>query len=102
MKRFQILVLLGVLSLGVVAADVPAVFDVWRQPQVWPRHMQLRNEFLNAIRRGDTKAMEASSRVTRADLDCPANPGFTPADYEVWFAPKKNSTLRKIKRLLAK
>lgn len=62
MKRFQILVLLGVLSLGVVAADVPAVFDVWRQPQVWPRHMQLRNEFLNAIRRGDTKAMEASSR----------------------------------------
>lgn len=48
------------------------------------------------------EAMEASSRVTRADLNCPANPGFTPADYEVWFAPKKNSTLRKIKRLLAK
>ena len=46
--------------------------------------------------------MEASSRVTRADLNCPANPGFTPADYEVWFAPKKTSTLRKIKRLLAK
>lgn len=48
------------------------------------------------------EVMEASSRVTRADLDCPANPGFTQADYEKWFDPKKNGTLKKIKRLLAK
>lgn len=48
------------------------------------------------------EVMKNQSRVTRADLDCPANPGFTPADYEKWFDPKKNGTLKKIKRLLAK
>ena len=48
------------------------------------------------------EVMEESSRVTRADLDCPANPSFTPADYEKWFHPERESMLKKAKRLLAK
>ena len=52
----------GLSAAAGVAETIPA-FNLWRQPQLWPRHMQLRGEFLNAVRRGDTKAMEASSRA---------------------------------------
>ncbi len=63
MKKFSLLFICGTLALNATAADVTPVFNVWRQPQIWPRHTQLRNSFLQAIRRGDTKAMEATSRA---------------------------------------
>ena len=63
MKKLSFCFLCATLMLDVVASDVTPAFDVWRQPQIWPRHMQLRNSFLQAIRRGDTKQMEAISRA---------------------------------------
>ena len=61
MKKLSALFAFGTLALA--AADMAPVFNVWRQPQLWPRHMQLRGEFLSAVRRGDTKAMETFSRA---------------------------------------
>ena len=46
------------------------------------------------------EVMEAASRVTRADLDCPANPSFTEGDYEKWFDPKRECALKKMKGFL--
>ena len=63
MKKFSFLAFCGIVSLASSSSDVTPVFDVWRQPQVWPRHIQLRNSFLQSIHRGDTKGMEAISRA---------------------------------------
>ena len=63
MKKLSLLLLGTTIALGMAAADATPSFDVWSQPQTWPRHIQLRNSFLQAIRRGDTKQMEAISRA---------------------------------------
>ena len=63
MKKISFLFFGAALALYAMAADVTPVFDVWRQPQLWLRHSQLRNEFLGAVRRGDTKAMETISKA---------------------------------------
>lgn len=63
MGKISILTSCATLALGVAAADVTPTFNIWRQPQIWPQHIQLRNSFLQAIRRGDTKGMESISRA---------------------------------------
>ena len=63
MKKFSFLLFCLLLAPSVTATDVTPTFDVWRQPQRWLRHTQLRNEFLGAIRRGDTRAMESISKA---------------------------------------
>lgn len=62
MKNFSTLLLAVFAVLGARADVIPA-FDLWRQPQVWPRHMQIRSQFLEAVRRGDTKLMETASKA---------------------------------------
>ncbi len=62
MKKYAFAVMLSA-AVAAAAEPAPSVQDVWRMPQVWPQHTQLRNEFLKAIRRGDTKAMEKVSKA---------------------------------------
>ena len=44
-----------------VAADEKPL-PVWRMPQVWPRHVQLRQQLIDVIRRGDAAKMEEICR----------------------------------------
>lgn len=63
MRKYNILAI--ALAFGALAlpADTPArapsVYDMYR---IWPRHCQLRQEMIGAIRRGDIKAMESVCR----------------------------------------
>ena len=61
MKKISFLFFCLLLALDARTADVTPTFDVWQQPLFWLRHTQLRNEFIGAVRRGDTKTMEAAS-----------------------------------------
>jgi len=48
-------------SLAVVAAEERPL-SVWRMPQVWPVHQQMRQTLMAAIRRGDIPTMEKACR----------------------------------------
>ena len=60
MKKICFLLLLAVLS---VHADEERPLSLWELPRVWPRHNQLRQELVGALRRGDLRAMEAICRT---------------------------------------
>ena len=63
MEKISAGLLLGsVLALGLTAAEPAPVFNVWRQPAVWPQHRLLRSQFIQAMQRGDTKTMEIKAR----------------------------------------
>lgn len=58
----KICVILGlVLLAGFAAAEAP--LSTWQLPAVWPRHSQLREQLIAAIRRGDIPAMENICRM---------------------------------------
>ena len=67
MKKYQILALALALGSLAMAADearpAPCVYDMYH---IWPRHCQLRQELIGAIRRGDIKTMES---ICRSALD---------------------------------
>ena len=63
MKKYQILALALALGSLAMAADeakrAPCVYDMYH---IWPRHCQLRQELIGALRRGDVKTMESICR----------------------------------------
>lgn len=63
MKRLCLLsaALAGFLALASDAAPRPA--SVYDMPRLWPRHSQLRQELVAAIRRGDIRTMESTCRA---------------------------------------
>lgn len=66
MKETRLLLLLSlcVLPVPFLAAGEPEKpLSVYDMPRVWPRHNQLRQEFIAAFRRGDIRAMEATCRA---------------------------------------
>ena len=64
MRKYRIL--LFALTFGALAlpanmiARAPSIYDM---PRLWPRHCQLRQEMIGAIRRGDIQTMEATCRA---------------------------------------
>ena len=60
MKK-QILAILFVAAAAVAAAEEKPL-PVWRMPQVWPRHVQLRQQLIDVLRRGDAVKMEEICR----------------------------------------
>lgn len=44
-------------------ADGKKPLSTWAYPGVWPRHSLLRQQLIDAIRRGDIPAMEATCRA---------------------------------------
>ena len=55
MKNLAIAILLA----AVVCAAEEKPLPVWRMPQVWPRHVQLRQQLINVMKEGDDAKMEA-------------------------------------------
>lgn len=60
MKKICFLFLLAVFA---VHAEEERPIPLWELPRVWPRHNQLRQELVGALRRGDLRAMEAICRA---------------------------------------
>ena len=64
MKNFRLLLIVltfGSFPLSACAeARVQSVYDM---PRLWPRHCQLRQELVDALRRGDIQTMEATCRA---------------------------------------
>ncbi len=54
--------LAAVAALPVAAAAEPQA-SVYDMPRIWPRHVQLRQELIAAIRRGDIRTMESTCRA---------------------------------------
>ena len=63
MKKCHLLALALALGSLAMAADearpAPCVYDMYH---IWPRHCQLRQELIGALRRGDVKTMESICR----------------------------------------
>lgn len=60
MKKFSLILLFAALT--AFGADEKPL-STWALPAVWPRHNQLRQELMSAIRRGDIAQMEATCRA---------------------------------------
>ena len=54
MKKLAFVILL----VAAVCAAEEKPLPVWRMPQVWPRHMQLRQQLINAMKEGNDAKME--------------------------------------------
>ncbi len=52
----------AILLVAVVCAAEEKPLPVWRMPQVWPRHMQLRQQLINAMKEGNDAKMEEICR----------------------------------------
>ena len=50
-------------SLALQANTAGSSLSVYDMPRLWPRHCQLRQELIGAIRRGDIQTMEATCRA---------------------------------------
>ena len=59
MKKLA-LVFLFAASAAVAADEKP--LSIWRMPQLWPRHMQLRGQLADVLKRGDAARMEEICR----------------------------------------
>lgn len=55
-------ILFAFLSVTIVCGAEEKPLPVWRMPQVWPRHVQLRQQLIDVIRRGDAAKMEEICR----------------------------------------
>ena len=58
MKNLAIAILLA----AVVCAAEEKPLPVWRMPQVWPRHVQLRQQLIDVMKAGDDAKMEEICR----------------------------------------
>ena len=63
MKRSLILLVAILIGPELAANTVVSAPSVYEMPRVWPRHCQLRQEMIAAIKRGDAKSMEATCRA---------------------------------------
>lgn len=61
MRTFALFLLLAAALSGFAAEEAP--LSVWALPGAWPRHAVLRQQLVEAIRRGDIPAMEATCRA---------------------------------------
>ena len=52
----------AILLVAAVCAAEEKPLPVWRMPQVWPRHMQLRQQLINVMQAGDDAKMEEICR----------------------------------------
>ena len=53
---------IAILLVAVVCAAEEKPLPVWRMPQVWPRHVQLRQQLINVMKEGDDAKMEEICR----------------------------------------
>ena len=51
-----------ILLVAVVCAAEEKPLPVWRMPQLWPRHLQLRQQLINVMKEGDDAKMETICR----------------------------------------
>ena len=72
-------------SAAAVAAEEKPL-PVWRMPQVWPRHMQLRQQMIAALKRDDAAKMEEVCREALKVL-----PGDATWHYNLAFALAKRA-----------
>ena len=64
MKKCHLLLLtLAFNALALPANTIAHAPSVYEMPRLWPRHCQLRQELIGAIRRGDIQTMEATCRA---------------------------------------
>ncbi|MBQ6007494.1 MAG: hypothetical protein IJL17_03085 [Kiritimatiellae bacterium] len=54
--------LYAVLAATIVCGAEEKPLPVWRMPQVWPRHVQLRQQLIDVLRRSDAVKMEEICR----------------------------------------
>lgn len=52
----------AILLAPAVFSDEEVPLPIWKMPQVWPRHMQLRSQLVDVLRRGDAEKMEEICR----------------------------------------
>lgn len=62
MKKFCIIAAVLVQAAAATSQTVNPG-SIWAMPNIWPRHRQLRAEFMAAIHRGDISAMESTCRA---------------------------------------
>jgi hypothetical protein len=62
MKKFCIIAAVLVQAAAATSQTVN-LGSIWAMPNIWPRHRQLRAEFMAAIHRGDISAMESTCRA---------------------------------------
>lgn len=55
-------ILFALLAVTIVCGAEEKPLPVWRMPQVWPRHMQLRRQLADVLKRGDAARMEGICR----------------------------------------
>ena len=60
MKKLTLAILTAAAACAVAAEERP--LPVWRMPQVWTRHVQLRQRLIDVLKRGDAAQMEETCR----------------------------------------
>ena len=60
MKKLALAILFTAAAATVAAEEKP--LPVWRMPQIWPRHTQLRGQLADVLKRGDAARMEVICR----------------------------------------
>ena len=79
-------------SLALQANTAGSSLSVYDMPRLWPRHCQLRQELIGAIRRGDIQTMEATCRAALELMPTDATWRYNLAKSPTW--PSRNSTRR--------